>query len=293
MNGMQFTSNMITVLVWPVVILVLLVVYRRWITSTVSALTEGVRVSKLKIGPSEWSFTVDKAGQNVAMALARMPEPVSDGPVPTTLVDLIGDVNNNPHAGMRTAFYLVRQALGEFYPQLASVPPDQLSRATKDLARQGMLSTEVEWAVGQLYQLLEMSESDPGKTDPKQGYEFLMLAEGAIHAIVRSAAAQAGDERGAISAGSRLEPIRPSWQGRYDNRFRIQLRIQNWTGSQFSGVMRYTDSGTVTRIEGDIKAASPGDTGITVIWKETGYDYESASGSTSTASIRRPCTATR
>src|ERR1039458_6482195 len=119
MSGMQFPSNMITVRAWAAVVLLLLIVYRRWITSTVSSLTKGQRVRSVKIGPAEVALASDEVGRDVAGALATMPVPVSDGPVLTTLVDLIDDVNDNPRAGMRRAFNLVRQALEEFYPQLS------------------------------------------------------------------------------------------------------------------------------------------------------------------------------
>jgi hypothetical protein len=275
MSGMQFASNMITVLAWPAVVLLLLIVYRRWITSTVSSLTKGQRVRSVKIGPAEVALASDEVGRDVAGALATMPVPVSDGPVLTTLVDLIDDVNDNPRAGMRRAFNLVRQALEEFYPQLASVPTRKLARAMQKLVRRDVLSAEVEWAVSQLYQLLEMSESGTGTADRSQGYGFLMLAEGAIHAIMRSAASKVGADRGAVT-GSTPGRLRPSWQGVYDDRFRIRLRIEKWDRSQFYGVMRYPDSGTITRVEGDIGTGSPDNEDVLVTWRETGYERESS-----------------
>jgi hypothetical protein len=62
----------------------------------------------------------------------------------------------------------------------------------------------------------------------------------------------------------------------YDDRFRIRLRIEKWDRSQFYGVMRYPDSGTITRVEGDIGTGSPDNEDVLVTWRETGYERESS-----------------
>jgi hypothetical protein len=92
---------------------------------------------------------------------------------------------------------------------------------------------------------------------------------------MRSAASQVGADRGAVT-GSTPGRIRPSWQGVYDGRFRIRLRIEKWDGSQFYGVMRYPDSGAITRVEGDIGTGSPDDADVIATWRETGYEHESS-----------------
>src|SRR5580704_4511691 len=103
MNGMQFTSNLITVLAWPVVVLFVLIVYRRWITSTISSVTKGVKLKSVKAGTVEveWDTTIDAAGRDVGGALAQMPVPADDGPVPTSLVDLRDQVNKTHRVGIR------------------------------------------------------------------------------------------------------------------------------------------------------------------------------------------------
>jgi hypothetical protein len=199
MNGMQFGSNVITVLAWPLVVLFVLVVYRRWITSNISAaisFVKGRQVKKFKVGPFEveWFLKIDTAGRDVGDALKEMrADTTSDEPVRASLVDLIGDINDNPRTGIRKAFRRVRKALDEAYPELASVREERLSDAMRDLVRRDVLHPEVESAISQLQKLLEMSNSDADMADQARGYQFLLLAEGAIHGILRSARIHASE----------------------------------------------------------------------------------------------------
>lgn len=272
MTGMQFTSNLITVLAWPLVVLFVLIVYRRWITSTISSVTKGVKLKRVKAGPVEleWDATIDATGRDVGDMLTQMPVPAGDGPIPTSLVDLIDQVNKNPRAGIRTAFNLVLQALEQSYPELAGVPLYRLQNAMQDLIRRSVLSAEVARAVGQLYQLLEISQSSAEIADQTQGYEFLMLAEGAIHTILRSATAQAsGDDNDAT--GSASTPIQPSWRGTYNNDYPIELHVRRWTANKFEGLMSYPASDTTTRVTGRIEPRNREIGPITITWEETGY----------------------
>jgi hypothetical protein len=185
MNGMQFSSNLITVLAWPLLALFALVVYRGWITNNIS-------MGKFKLGPVEveWFRKVDTAGQDVGDALKEMPP---DEPVSTSLVDLIGDINNNPRTGINKAFRLVRKALDKSYPELASVTDDRLSDAMRYLVRRGVLHPEVQSAISQLQKLLDISDSNADMANRERGYQFLLLAEGAIHGILRSAEIHASE----------------------------------------------------------------------------------------------------
>lgn len=273
MNGMEFSSNVITVLAWPLLVLFVLVVYRSWITSSISTATKDRQLKKFRLGPVEveWFLKIDTVGQDVGDALKEMPDPSSGEPVPVSLVDLIGDINDNPRTGIRKAFRLVRKALDTSYPQLASVPQDRLSDAMRDLVRQGLLHAEVESAVSQLHKLLEMSDSDADMAGPARGYLFLLLAEGAIHGILRSAKIHAGEFNDArLTTG--LTPIRSSWRGWYNRDFLIELRIDKWSDSTgFEGVMNYPDSGTVTRITGNIETKGREIGRTALIWREEEY----------------------
>jgi hypothetical protein len=273
MSGMQFTSNLITVLAWPVVVLFVLIVYRRWITSTISSVTAGVKLRRVKAGPVEveWDAAIDAAGRDVGGALSQMPVPSGDGPVPTSLVDLIDQVNKNPRAGIRAAFNLVLRALEQSYPELAAVAPYRLQGAMQDLVRRGVLSAEVERSVSQLYQLLEISQLSTDVADQTQGYEFLMLAEGAIHTILRSAGTQASGDYDDARNGSESTPIEPSWRGIYNNSYPIELRIREWKENNFEGLMSYPNSGTITRVTGRVEPSSRDGAPVTVRWEETGY----------------------
>jgi hypothetical protein len=257
MNGMEFTWRMATVLAWPLLLLVALAIFRKSISSSFRAALEGARVKRVKAGPAgievELETTTGAAGRDLGSALARLPRPAVEGPVPTSLVDLIDEVNKDARAGMRTAFDLVRRALAESYPQLAAAGPDQLVPAMRELARHGELSAEVELPVSQLYELYRMSESYAG-ADQAQGYNFLMLAEGAIHVILRSV------QHAGISA---------RWSGLYNNDYPIVLQILKWSDGEFTGQMAYPRSGTVTSITGQVKKAADRGDPTSLTWRET------------------------
>jgi len=267
MNGMQFSSTLITALAWPLIILSVLIVYRGWITTNISS-------GKFKLGPVEfeWFRKIDTAGQDVGDALKEMPpDSSSDGPVPTSLVDLIGDINNNSRIGIRKAFRLVRKALDNSYPEVASVTDDRLSDAMRDLVRRGVLHPEVQSAISQLQKLLDMSDSNGDMANRERGYLFLLLAEGAIHGILRSAKIHASELNNARLATGPA-PISFSWRGLYDQRFIIELLIDKWISStEFEGEMNYPDSDTVTSITGYIITKTPAIERTAITWQEKGY----------------------
>lgn len=271
---MEFTWRMATVVAWPTVALFVLVIYRRSITSSLATAIEGARLKRLKAGPGgievELDTNIGAAGREVALALASLPRPaVADGQVPTSLVDFIGQVSRDPRGGMRTAFGLVQRALAESYPQLRSSDPDHLMEDVRRLARRGELSREVELAVGQLFELFEMSESHAA-VDQARGYDFLMLAEGAIHVILRSA--QAGIP-GSEEGPARF-PIESRWYGQYNDDYPIRLHVMRWDGDEFSGEMTYPGSGTVTRVAGHVKAGARDSEPVPVTWEEMTYADE-------------------
>jgi hypothetical protein len=258
MGVMEFSWRMTTALVWPVVLLVGLVLYRNWITATIASLAE--KIKSVKAGPSGievqlWETKSDAAGHKLAGALKQGRSLVGSEPIPTSLVDLIDDVNKNPQEGIRAAFRLVRKILNDFYPQLASVAPRDLPAVMKHLARDGTLSSDVEWAVTYLYELLEMSDSDVDAIGRGHGYEFLMLAEGAIHGILRTASPL----------------LHASWAGIYNDDYPMELHVEKWQNSRFEGVMKYPEWNTETNVVGSVANKAGDDGSIIVAWRETGY----------------------
>ncbi len=256
--------------------MIVLVLYRKWITATISSLAG--RIKNFKAGPSGieaelWESTVDATGRNIAGALSQVPEPASSKSIPTSLVDLIDDVNKDPRVGIRTAFYLVRRALNEFYPQLASVAPHKLPLVTKDLVREGALDPDVEWALTRLYQLMEVSDSNAEEVSRGHGYEFLMLAEGAIHGILRTAAPRDGTGDGS-PPGRRSPPIQASWSGVYNDDYRIELRIENWRDGNFEGLMVYPGWGAGTNIVGSVANKATDDGSAIVTWQEVSTRFK-------------------
>ncbi|BCB90504.1 hypothetical protein [Phytohabitans suffuscus] len=260
MNGMEFTWRMVGVLAWPGVTLALLVLYRGWITSALAAAAGGRPARRPEAGPGapEWESTLDEAGRSVAGVLAGTAVPPGDGaPVPSNLVDLLPMATANPRRGIRTAFHQVRRALAQVHPRLAGTPDDLLTPAMRALVRQGAMDEEVERAVSQLHRLYELTGSRREDADPRYAYQFLALAEGAIHAILRSA---------------RTAPVESFWDGTRDGH-RVWLDIDRWDATRFKGAMEYPGSGTTTEVTGWVETPNGRETadGVQLVWRETGY----------------------
>jgi hypothetical protein len=266
---MEFTWRMVGTLAWPAVVVVAVFVFRKWITERLESL--GVTLGNLSVQVKSLNSKVDTVGQNISMTLSdNMPQPAASG-IPQSLVDLIASVNQNRMEGIRTAFDLVHRALKENYPQLRRVLPAQLPEAMDRLVDKGEMEPDVALSVRQLYELLVMPEWQKDQAGDTRGYAFLMLAEGAIHGILRSAQARA-TEPGEDLPASGPAAIRRSWHGIYNNQFPIELDIDGWSGKGFGGTMTYPDRDTTTRISG---TADDGPSGsIRLTWKELEYVHE-------------------
>jgi hypothetical protein len=261
---------MVGTLACPIVVVVALIIYRKWITEKLGSLR--LKAGSLEAEVRTLNQKVDTIGKDVALTLSEVPRPATDGRVPESLVDLMALVNRNRSEGIHAAFELVRKALKDAYPQLRRVPPAQLPEAMKALVDKGLMDADVEQSVRHLYELLEMPEWNQDQVGDTRGYAFLMLAEGAIHGILRSAhqraVARSGEQPGATEA-----QISPAWRGTYNDSYRLEVRIRRWEDLGFSGDMAYPDSDTVTSVRGRIDEAADG-AGTRVIWTETGYSHK-------------------
>jgi hypothetical protein len=264
MNGMEFTWRMASTLIWPLVVVVVVLVFRKWIIERLESL--GISVGGLKVQLA-LNRKVGTVGGSISTTLSEnMPQPEPGG-VPESLVDLMATVNTDRMAGIQAAFGLVSRALKENYPQLRRILPDQLPKAMQELVDKGEMEPDVAQSVTQLHELLEMPEWQKDQEGDTRGYAFLMLAEGAIHGILRSAKAR-GVPTGQEIPDSAPAGISPSWSGTYDGRFAIQLRIDSWSGQRFTGVMTYPDEGTTTSVTGTAEDEAAG---VRLTWNETGY----------------------
>jgi hypothetical protein len=266
MGGMEFTWRMVGALIWPVVVLAGLIAYRPWITKRLESLR--FKAAGIEGEVKVLNAKVDTIGLDISATLSEMPRPIARNEIPASLVDLIPVVNRNRSEGLHAAFELVVRALKASYSQLARVPLSQLNRAMDSLVDRREMEADVAASVRQLQELLEMPEWNVDQVGDTRGYAFLMLAEGAIHEILRTAEHRAaGADGGGLDIARR---VRPSWRGTYDGRFPIELRILGWEGTQFSGIMTYPDGDTVTsvggQIDGQIESA-----GVNLSWKEIGY----------------------
>jgi hypothetical protein len=249
---MEFSWRMATTLVWPLIALVGIIVFRKWIIQSSNF--------RFKVGSVELELNtkVEKTGQDIALALSAMPVEPAEGEIPKSLVDLLPMVSRNRDRSIRTSFRIVRRALDHYYPQLTSVGSAQLKDAVLELADKGQLDPDVAESVKKLQELLAMPEWDSDPVGDTRAYAFLMLAEGAIHGIIRSARVH-----GQGAGGE--PPIAESWKGTYyGTKLSIELSILNWGGQTFTGEMTYPDRGHVTRVSGQVD-------GDGVTWTETTY----------------------
>jgi hypothetical protein len=267
-NGMEFTWHMVATLAWPAVVIVVLLVFRKWIIERLESL--GITLGKLSVQLKTLNSKVDTVGHDISTTLSEnMPRPAEEG-IPESLVDLIATVSQNRMEGIRVAFEFVQRALKENYPQLRRVLPAQLPEALDRLVGKGEMEPDVALSVRQLYELLVMPEWQKDQAGDTRGYAFLMLAEGAIHGILRSAEARgAGTSEDSLARG--FAAIRRSWHGTYDGRFPIDLYIGAWSGRSFSGTMTYPDGDTTTEIAG---TAEDADSSVRLTWQEVAYIRE-------------------
>ena len=266
MGGMEFTWRMVATLVWPAVVIVAVLAFRKWVTEQLESL--GISVGSLTVQVKALNRKVNTVGENISIALSdNIPQPAADG-IPDSLVDLMATVNKNRLQGIRDAFNLVQRELKENYPQLRRVLPPQLPAAMQALVEKGEMEPDVALSVTQLYELLEMPEWQKDQAGDTRGYAFLMLAEGAIHGIRRSALARGGPSGEEPPASDRAA-IPTSWRGTYDNRFPIELHIDSRSGRNFNGSMVYPDEGTITRVTGTAEDGAGDITRLT--WTERNY----------------------
>lgn len=262
---MEFTWRMVGTLIWPVVVAVVLIAYYPWITKRLG--TFRVKAGGVEAEVSVLDDKADKIGQDLSPSLWKMREPITEDEVPTTLVDLIPVINKNRSEGLHAAFDLVVRAVKEHYPPLERVPPSQLKQAMQDLVADRGMEPDVAASVWQLQEFLEMPEWNEDKAGDTRGYAFLMLAEGAIHEILRTAQHRA---LAAGGDGSLARLVRPSWRGTYDNRFPLELRVLGWNGTDFTATITYPNEGTVTSVSGQAEGTTAG-SGARLSWRETGY----------------------
>jgi hypothetical protein len=141
----------------------------------------------------------------------------------------------------------------------------QLPKAMQDLVDKGEMEADVAASVRQLQELLDMPEWNSDQVGDTRGYAFLMLAEGAIHEILRTAR-----HRAAGTTGGTALPVSSSWHGTYDDRFPVELHILGWDGTQFTGTMTYPDDGTATSVSGQA-VGQAGSASVSLSWQEQRY----------------------
>jgi hypothetical protein len=273
MGGMEFTWKMVSALVWPLVVIVLGVVFRRALVAGFQTLTAGLR--SFKAAGVELGFAMDNAWQDVTDVLAGMPGQVTEpGEVPTNLVDLYPLAAKNPRRAVREAFRHVRQALAQRFPATAGVSQENLAATMDSLVARNAMSGEVEQAVGQVARVLGMIDliGDPDEAR-RQALEYIGLAEGAIHVILRAGG-------GRSEAEPDGEPgITGRWTGSYVSSkgpMEIELLIDDIKAGRVAGEMFYPDGhGARTRITGQV--VTPDRPGFTEVngfprleWQERG-----------------------
>jgi hypothetical protein len=246
-GGMEFTWRMVSALAWPAAVVVVALAFP-WISARLDSL--GISFGSFAVHVKTLNSKVDKVGQDISTTLSdNVPQPTdttTDGSIPESLVDLMATVDRNRMEGIRAAFDLVHRALKETYPQLRRVLPAQLPQAMQTLVERGEMEADLAWSVQQLHELLVMPEWEKDEAGRTRAYAFLMLAEGAIHGVLRSARARGADS----GPGA---PIRSSWRGLYNDVHPIRLDITAWHGHRFEGSMTHPFENTVTSVTGSVE----------------------------------------
>jgi hypothetical protein len=208
MGGMEFTWKMVSVLIWPLVVVVLGIVFRRALVTGFQTLTAGLR--SFKAAGVELAFAMDNAWQDVTDVLATMPDQATKpGEVPTNLVDLYPMAAKNPRRAVRDAFRHVREALAKRFPATAGVPQGSLPDAMDGLVAHNAMSAEVEQAVRQVSRVLAMVDRVGNQDEARRlAFECIGLAESAIHVIMRGTDTRA-------EPASEAPDIAGRWVGTY------------------------------------------------------------------------------
>jgi hypothetical protein len=235
MGGMEFTWKMVSVLVWPLVVIVLGIVFRRALVAGFQTLTAGLR--SFKAAGVELAFAMDNAWQDVTDVLAGMPaQSTEPGEVPTNLVDLYPLASKNPRRAVREAFRHIRQALAKRFPATSGVSQENLIETMDGMVAHNVMSAEVEQAVGQVSRVLSMIDHGGDRDEARrQAFEYIGLAEGAIHVILRGSGTTA-------QPASEVPDIAGRWMGSYVSSkgpMEIQLTIDEVRGDDIAGEMYY------------------------------------------------------
>jgi hypothetical protein len=252
MGGMEFTWKMVSVLVWPLVVIALGIVFRRALVAGFQTLTAGLRT--LKAAGVELSFAMDNAWQDVTDVLAGMPDQsTKPGEVPTNLVDLYPLASKNPRRAVREAFRHVRQALAQVFPATVGVSLEDLTETMDGLVVQNIMSAEVEQAVRQVSRVPAMIDRIGDKDEARrQAFEYIGLAEGAIHVILRG-------NRTVPGLASEETGIAGRWIGSYvssKGTMEVHLKINVVRGGRIAGETYYPSERDVrTTIAGRVVAA--------------------------------------
>jgi hypothetical protein len=252
MGGMEFTWKMVSVLVWPLVVIVLGIVFRRALVAGFQTLAAGLR--SFKAAGVELAFAMDNAWQDVTDVLAGMPgQSTKPGEVPTNLVDLYPLASRNPRRAVREAFRHVRQALAKRFPTTNGVSQENLIETMDGLVAHNVMSAEVEQAVGQVSRVLSMIDHIGDQDEARrQAFEYIGLAESAIHVILRGSGT-------AAQLASEEPDIAGRWMGSYVSSkgpMEIQLVIDEVRGEDIAGEMYYPSEHDLrTTITGRVVAA--------------------------------------
>jgi hypothetical protein len=223
---------------------------------------------------------MDNAWQDVTDVLTRMPDQSTrPGEVPTNLVDLYPLAAKNPRRAVREAFRYVRQALAKRFPATSGASQENLTERMDILVADNVMSAEVEQAVRQASRVLAMIDHISDQDEARRhAFEYIGLAEGAIHVILRG--------NGTAAQLASQEPnVTGRWMGSYVSSkgpMEIQLVIDEVQGEHIVGEMYYPSEHDLrTTITGRVVAAGqPGFADVdgcpNLEWQEHGNPAEAS-----------------
>jgi hypothetical protein len=180
MSELQFIASLVNSLAWPLVVLVIAVVFRTKITDLLSG-----GVKRLKAGPIEveWDRTLSEARVELDQPGAPLEAQGDRGPVSTELAEL---TRISPRAAVIEGFARVEQALHE---KLKDVDNDGKMRlGAAGLARLGaehnLVNEETVRAIEGLATLRNLAaHGRDGETTPDRAMDYLALVDAVLYVL--------------------------------------------------------------------------------------------------------------
>lgn len=188
MNTLDFIASLVASLAWPLIILVVALIFRRTIKETLSR-----PLRRLKAGPleAEWDEKVAAARVEVAESPEVADAPPPSGPLVSERLREVAE--RSPRGAVLGAYAEIEEALRERLSEAGLAPALPMSgRRLADLAvERGIISEQAAESVRGATVLRNLAAHGPAdELDARKAFDFLVLADGVMYAIEAKATRQ-------------------------------------------------------------------------------------------------------